>query len=262
MKFFTLTLSIMISGIGFGQVTVYEEGFDNGIPAEWILIDNDGNTPHSTVSEYDAAWIKKARLDDATDTVASSTSYFEPAGTADRWLISPPIVLGSYGNALQWEAQSHDASFPDSYKVLISTTGTDMQDFTDTAGVIIQENADWTMRTVDLSELGINDATIHVAFVNITTDGFKLYLDNVTVSKDDPAATPFVEQDLWTFNKANSAYIEVLGKSPVEKIEVYSYQGKLIHTSGNNQFVRPAQKGVYLVRIYSENSVFVKKINL
>ena len=181
--FFTLFLSSF-----WAQTTVFETGFDNGIPSSMSLVNNDLNTPNDAVSEYTAAWICVSDPENESDSVAASTSWFNPIDTADRWLITPALALGSYGNDIKWNAKSQDASFPDDYYVLVSTSGTDLSNFTDTIGYIQQENFEWVERSVNLSELGYNDQTIYIAFVLRTYDGFKLYLDDILVTKEDDAS--------------------------------------------------------------------------
>lgn len=260
MKLFALSLALLSIGITQAQVTVMEEGFTTGIPVTWTIVDNDGRTPDDDVSEYTEAWIKKSNLDDNTDTVASSTSFFSPVGQADRWLISPAITLGAYGNELTWDALSYDASFPDSYKVMISKTGTNLTDFTDTAAIIIQENASWTSRSADLSDLLLDNETIHVAFINNTFDGFKLYLDNVKVSKDDPAGLLVNKLTKVSFQSTSSDRINVVAEFNVDKIELVSISGAVLLQTSQKHFNRPENRGVYFVRIYSDSEVVVKKI--
>ena len=103
----------------FAQTTIISEDFQSGIPVSFSIVDNDGLTPNSAVAEYTSAWISIADPEDNMNMVAGSTSFFEPVGEADRWLITPLLVLGNYGNSISWDAKSHDASFPDDYLVLV-----------------------------------------------------------------------------------------------------------------------------------------------
>ena len=116
--------------------------------------------------------------------MASATSYFSPIDTAYRWLITPALNLGAFGNKISWSAKSHDPSYPDDYLVLVSHTDAEPSSFTDTIGNIEEENFEWTNRSVDLSQNGYDDSTIYIAFVLRTFDGFMLYLDDFLVEKD------------------------------------------------------------------------------
>src|SRR5690554_3243803 len=123
MKSIFTVLAVIISSTLIGQVSILEENFDlSALPANFTIIDNDGNTVSNDVQEYTSAWILKEDPTDATNGTVSSTSYFSPVDRADRWLITPQLTLGASGNFISWSGLSHDASFPDSYKVMISKT--------------------------------------------------------------------------------------------------------------------------------------------
>src|SRR5690554_6672411 len=146
-KLFT-GLSIILCSSLWGQVTLLEENFDDAaFPNGWTVIDNDGHTVDEDVQEYNNAWILKEDPKDATNGTVSSTSYFDPVDRADRWLITPQMTLGNSGNYISWKGLSHDPSFPDSYKVMISKTGNNLNDFTDTLTVISYEEPVWTNHT-------------------------------------------------------------------------------------------------------------------
>src|SRR5690554_6543390 len=151
MKFVFTGLMIFSSVLLFAQVTLLEENFDGStFPNDFSIIDNDGNTVNSEVQEYTEAWILKEDPTDASNGTASSTSLFEPVDRADRWLITPQILLGTSGNFISWKGLSHDPSFPDSYKVMISKTGNSVADFTDTLTIINDELPTWTEHTASL----------------------------------------------------------------------------------------------------------------
>ncbi len=174
-------LSIVLALFGLNvqaQTTILSTDFQQGIPANYSMVDNDGFTVNAAVSEFTATWISLPDPENPTDTVAATTSYFESADTASRWLITPPVSLGAFGNYISWNAKSHDPSFPDDYLVLISTTGTNLSDFTDTLGYVEQENFEWTNREVNLGSQGYVNQTVYFAFVDVTYDGFILYLDD------------------------------------------------------------------------------------
>lgn len=237
------TLLLLLLSVNFAQAQteIFNEDFQGGIPLTWSIVDNDGFTPDAAVSEYTDAWIAKLDPDNSVDTVASSTSYFDPVERADRWLITPAITLGSYGNFLYWEAKSHDASYPDGYHIYVSHTDNQISSFTDTVFTVSGELADWTSQEVNLSEEGYDDSTIYLAFVNRTYDGFKLYLDDIRVVIEDPVAVkelspisfnvfPNPSNDKFTIAIDGFLYAELfelsgkrLTKTFVPSIEVNTY---------------------------------------
>ena len=169
------------------QTVVIDEDFQQGIPGSWSIVINDTNTLDSTVIvQFEPGWVALPDPDNTADTVAGSCSFFtEPAG-ADRWLITPAFTVGAYGNFLAWKAKSHDPSYLDGYYVMISTTDNQTASFTDTLATVAFENSEWTEYRVDLSALDYINQTIHVGFRLRSYDKFKLYLDSVNITINDP----------------------------------------------------------------------------
>ncbi len=231
------------------QVEIYNEDFQTGFPSVMTIIDNDGFTPNTAVSNFGDAWILLADPDNASDSIVGSTSFFEPTGQADRWLITPAITIGAYGNILYWNAKSHDPSYPDDYMILISKTTPDLASFTDTLYNIVNELATWQTRSVNMSDSGFMNETIHIAFVNRTNNGFKLYLDDIRVEKEDPVGIS--ENEINSFvvypNPANNT-INLRGVSPTEKVVIYSIDGQVVLTTTANSIdISSLENGKYFI---------------
>lgn len=244
------------------QTTVFEENFDAGIPASFLLYNNDGYTPHASVSEYTAAWISKEDPEDLLNTVASATSYFDQPGMADRWLVTPSVVLGAFGNTLTWSGKSHDASFSESYLVLISTAGTSIENFTDTLKAVVNEDVYWTNHSVNLSEAGFDGQTVHIAFVLRTIDGFKFYLDSLKIVGDDPVGLdkkiPVSEFKLYP----NPAVEKIVFQSdfPVQQAIVRDINGAIILQTENSEIdVRDLSSGVYFLELIHSDGISSKR---
>ena len=146
------------------QTVVLDEDFQQGIPGGWTIVVNDTNTLDPSVIEFAPGWISLADPDNTTDTVAGASSFFTEPAEADRWLITPALTMGAYGNYVQWNARSHDPSYPDGYYVMVSTTDTQISSFTDTVDTLGFENPDWTTRLVNLSDEGYTNQTIYIGF--------------------------------------------------------------------------------------------------
>jgi hypothetical protein len=87
------------------QTVILSTDFQQGMPAVYTIVDNDGKTPDALVAEYTSAWITTVDPENAADTVAASTSYFTEMDSASRWMITPPLSLGAFGNFLEWNAK-------------------------------------------------------------------------------------------------------------------------------------------------------------
>ncbi len=232
---FTLIAAALTISIAFGQIEIYNEDFQSGLPVNYTVVDNDGLTPNAVVSEYTEAWIEITDPENASDTIMASTSYFDPVGQADRWLITPAITLGAYGNIAYWEAKSEDDSFPEDYYVLVSSTDTQISSFTDTLVFIFNELPDWTTQSGNLSDLGLDNQTIHLAFVNRTDDGFKLYIDDIRVEMEDPSGVDELsEVQITVFPNPTTKMIEISGLNP-DEVTIYSLAGKQLLTTSSSK---------------------------
>lgn len=244
--FILVSFSIVISA----QTVIFSTDFQQGMPANYTIVDNDGNTPDPTVAEFTSAWITLVDPENALDTVAASTSFFTALDSASRWMITPPLSLGAFGNFIQWNAKSHDPSYPDNYLILVSSTDNQISSFTDTIGFIEEENFEWTNREVNLFTQGYFNQTIYIAFVNVTLDGFKLYIDDIEVRKDDPVGLQ--EPDPISFvvyPNPSSDMIFVSGSQNVEKIELLDLNGMLLETAAASYMnVQALPTGMYLIR--------------
>lgn len=150
------------------------ETFDSGIPGTWTLYNVDGLTPAAGVSYVNNAWVPR--------TIGSfkfivSTSWYNPAGTADDWIVSPPFTV-SAGMFLHWDEYAPDANYPDGYEVRLSTTGNAVADFTTVLYSTGAANSDGFM-TKGASLAAYAGQTVRVAFRNNSNDKFLLYLDNI-----------------------------------------------------------------------------------
>ncbi len=262
MRFLVLIFVFCSSGLN-AQTTLLDTDFQSGIPTSYSLLDNDGLSPDPLVSEYTNAWIVVPDPENLLDTVASSTSYFSPVGTANRWLITPQLTLGSYGNLLQWEAKSQDASFPDDYLVLVSTTDMAITSFTDTIGYIIGENATWTTRQVDLSEQLYDDSVVYIAFVNVTEDGFKLYLDDIKVIKDDPSNVEEMayQINVSVFPNPTSEILNIESDQKFNYLKLSNINGQEVSYSESNQLnIIDFPKGIYFLHIVFPWGTITKKV--
>lgn len=255
--------SLFITTICFGQTDILLTDFQTGMPVAYTIVDNDSLTPAAQVSEYTSAWITVQDPENSLDTVASSTSFFDPIGTANRWLITSPVVLGAFGNLIEWEAKSHDASFPDDYLVLVSTTDSLITSFTDTIGYVMEENAEWTVRSVNLSNEGYDNQTIYVAFVNVTENGFILYVDDIRVWKEDPVSISENEStiSLNVYPNPTKGELTVSCSEEIEKMTLFSSNGQLLLQSKEPKMnIESYPNGVYFLHIKTAQSVKTIKV--
>lgn len=169
-------LAAMLLGTGKeAKAQAWLETFNSGIPSTWKRYNVDGLTPASSVSFVNNSWVTIARA--MGDSCIVSTSWYNPPGQADDWIVSPAFTV-SAGMFLHWEEFAPDAAFADGYEVRISTTGDAVADFTTVLFSTPGANSSGFM-TKGTSLNAYAGQSVRVAFRNNSNDKNRLYLDNI-----------------------------------------------------------------------------------
>jgi hypothetical protein len=177
-----LAVAVMTVTPAVGQ-TYLECDFDDGMPSDFTLIDNDGLSPSSSMAKIGfkpgTAWITETPKN-GDSPAACSTSWYTPAGQADDWMITPAFTVTGDNSVLRWRAMASDKGHRDGYAVYISTSaGTAIADFDTSAPLfaVDEEEAVWTVHSVSLD--AYKGQTVTVAFVNNSVDKSRLYVDDI-----------------------------------------------------------------------------------
>lgn len=265
MRVTVFLVAILPFFIARAQVVLLNEDFSSGdYPIGWSNINNDLNSVHSSVENYANAWTVVEDDTNPSNFVVASTSYFDPVDRANRWMISSEVTLGPSGNFISWRGRSHDPSFPDSYSVLISTTGDGISDFTDTLAIISDESPLGTSRSFQLDE-EYADESIRIAFVNTTFNGFLLYLDSIQIRTEDPLSLDGIISDqkqLSIYPNPTNNIVNVKGIE-YNSISITSIDGATIFNSPqpiSKISLNDVPSGMYLVHINTNQGVLRKKI--
>ncbi len=260
MKLSLLLLVLIGSSLGStAQNTLLFEDFNSGMPT-WGFFNEDGLTPNSAVSYINDAWVISEDTDSTgmMDSCAISTSYYDPAGQSDDWLVLPAITLGSNGNYLFWDAKSEDPSFPDSYEIWVNTTGGNVSNFVDSAFYEVNnENPYWQSHVVELDSFA--NQTIYIAFRNVSNDQFILFLDNIHITEFDPLSVgATIENDLSIYPNPSQdvVYVEGLSKGSVYVITDMTGRQILTGTYQESIDISELNSGNYLLGIKSPGSEF------
>lgn len=161
-----------------GQV-LFQHNFENGM-APMTVKDLSGRTVDPSVAGLAGGWVAISGANfGMSSNIGASTSWFSPPGQANAWMITPPIVIENEGVVLKWLAKAQDPSYRDGYQVLISTTGTEVEDFTDVLFQVANESATLVERSEVLS--AYVGETIHIAFRNNSVDQYVLVIDDIVV---------------------------------------------------------------------------------
>ena len=103
-------------------------------------------------------------------------------GANDDWLVSPEVIIGGPAE-IRFLAKAFSLNYsPERFKVLVSTTGSDPADFTNTITplpyVQITDTA-WQQYSYDLSDW--ENQSVHVAINCVSEDAFIFCIDNIEI---------------------------------------------------------------------------------
>ncbi|MEP6647427.1 MAG: choice-of-anchor J domain-containing protein, partial [Saprospiraceae bacterium] len=205
-------LTLLILGAlafqGRAQV-LFSQDFEAGTLAPMTAVDVDGVPVNPGAPSYcGPTWTV---VGNAKNKLVVSTSWLNPVGQADDWLISPAISITEANTFLYWEAYSPDINYRDGYEVRISTTDNLVASFTNLALNVAAELSTNTKHALRLDTyIG---QTVYFAFRNHSVDKYLLYMDNISVRvlKNEDASVRAV-----SFEKYNPIGSSVTFKTTVE----------------------------------------------
>lgn len=272
--------TLLFAGLLFGtlfsanaQTTIFQENFENNATlAGWTLHNVDGLTPNGTYAGVFGtnAWAVVSWTSEAGNKVASTTSWFNPAGQADRWLVSPQIAVPANNVVeLKFNAKSGDTdpAFRDGYTVYVSTTGTSIANFGTTVYNISAEVNTWQNKTIDLSQFA--GQNIYIAWRNNNSDKNLLSIDNVTITATATASTAdFLASKLSVFPNPANDVVTITNNANllINAVQVNDINGRTVKTvkldavSEAQVNVSELNAGVYFMNITTNEGVSTKKI--
>ena len=142
--------------------TIFEDDFSGDL-SQWTLV-TAGEGTGWTISEYGA----------------TSYSWNGSAINADNWLITPAVELGGIVKFTTLTA----TQYPDSYEVLLSTTGNETTDFTETLQAMATAGNE--VVTIDLTAYA--GQTGYIAIHHVSSDCFLLAIQDFGVYEYIPAS--------------------------------------------------------------------------
>lgn len=184
----------------FAKDALFQQDFEGAFPPEgWQLINADGD-------DYDWAQSTGSWPEPHTgDKCAYSESYHSGLHlTPDNYMITSQITLGDQNAALEfWVAAGHASFAAEKYSVMISTTGTEIEDFTAVYTETLENDA-WKKVSVSLGDyLG---QSIYIALRHFeTTNQLLMRVDDMVIKEVAGAPGAAVNPspadatvDLWT----------------------------------------------------------------
>ena len=245
------------------------ESADGSLPDCWQAIDADGDQENWGIVSNGVG--EGFGLDG--DNAVASFSYTGEAGalTPDNYLITPQVSLGT-DESLYYAVRSLNSNYSEEeYSVLVSTTGTDIADFTDE---VFTDNLEyvnqWQARTVDLS--AYNGQTIYLAFRHHgVTDLVGFAIDAVALpgtvicAPDAVAELETVESKLFP-NPATDNLNITSSLQGAATVSVFDAVGRVVLQRNVNlsqatftQSISSLENGIYTIQISTADKVATER---
>ncbi|MEM7086802.1 MAG: choice-of-anchor J domain-containing protein [Bacteroidota bacterium] len=291
MKKITLLAAFFAAFAMNAQVTIWEESFDSfddfiiADIGDWSQIDVDASVTYGstdfefenegytgTAIVFNAVTMDDADPGDPQDRTAwlartGDKGLYMFAATSllnDDYIITPQINLtGATGSSITFWAKSlTDAFGLERFEVLLSTTGTDVGDFSvDLSGGEQQAPLDYTEYTYDLS--AYDGQQVYIAIHYMAQDSFVFQMDDfiveaasLGVNDNNLAALTYVVSD---------ATLELRNNLPLSDVSMYNVLGQQVVSqklSSTSEIVNISAltSGVYIAKVVADGQSKTIKI--
>jgi hypothetical protein len=221
----------------FSRLSLFSDVF----PACWKNIDADGDG---------FSWFIFELPDTKKVATSMSTDHGAPR-FPDNWLITPQIALGSVNRTLKFAIGAlNPVDFRENYSVLISTTGTNLLDFTEIHTETLTASP---LKIVSLSLEDYAGQMVYIAFRHHgSSNESGLDLTDIEIAGQTVSISDMIRPD----NNSLKAWIQneklyVNGLTIGERLSIYNINGQLIYQSiANNDemIVNLNVRGHYIIQ--------------
>jgi hypothetical protein len=261
---------------------------NNGVPTDFGVVyslnTDTNNSGAPTGDNYYLPWEDPLNGDTAFFWYA--TSWFNPAGQANNWLMFGPLTIPGTGATMMWY-ERHNPAYRDGYKVYATTnpsTPVTFFDFVDPAFYTLADaypsptyatDTTWVLRTVNIPAT-YNGLPIYIGFNHDANDMDVLHIDEITVIESPVSVNEIAKDGVSLFqNQPNPAKnftaISYSLKTPsMVTLNVYDVTGRTIMSvnegsknSGNHNLridTRAMQAGVYYYSLNAGGTVISKRM--
>lgn len=226
----------------------------------WKFLDQDGDGYGWDVS----AWSGNSNYVHTGSGVVASASYINNIGalSPDNWMITPKLSIPANGATLSyWIGPVDQNYYQEYYSVLVSTTGNNPADFTNTVHAGTVDQASWTKKSYSLA--GFAGQEIYIAFRHHNiNDMYWMLIDDINVTAGNNASISEVENAnvvLYPNPVTNILNIEAQG---IQEVSVMDVNGRTVMTLQNTNRIDMTDlaNGVYFVRVITAEGVSTQKI--
>ena len=179
------------------------------------------------------------------------------------WAITPQIQLGLSGNKVSFYAKSaHQNYGEEKFNVLISTTGTEIADFTPLNPNLIVTPADveWYEYSFDLDAYA--GQQIYIAIQCLSDDQFALQIDDFKVTATTLATSEVSKNKLSIYPNPAVDFLNIKSATKIEAVEIFDISGRKVSNFkvvDGAVDVRSLDKGTYIIKTTSNGEVTTQK---
>lgn len=219
--------------------------------------------------EYDSdGWTSSSWLNGESETAAQSgTGYVynntSASSTKNDWIFSYPVYLqaGETLNASYYTAISNASANAAQLKIAMATSPAKEAIVSELTTENVSQS-EYAQKTASFTATA--DGVYYLGFGNITspvTTTASLRLDNVSLTKTNMNTSHVRKAKIKVFPNPVKDILHVVAEDKIEKIEVFSADGKLIKTTTSNEITfENISKGLYIIKIYTAKGVQTEKI--
>ncbi|MDO4728802.1 MAG: choice-of-anchor J domain-containing protein [Bacteroidota bacterium] len=271
----------MASYFNSSAQTIFTEDFNTldllgPAPDTWTVHNVDGQAANfSSSNQTEAAlanlfdqytWVNIALQSDPNRFLLS-TSWLQNASVqTNRWLVTPAIDLTSYNDGaitLSFKVRSFSPQYLESLKVHISTTGTEVADFTTQIDATNEIGVDWVTKTVDLS--AYIGQTIHIGFQHDATDKLYLGLDDVSVVRGNVSVANFEASSIKIYPNPANNFINFTNTEAIDAVKITDINGRVIRivelgVAQGQIDIADLNTGVYILTATIDGAEYTTKI--
>ena len=208
------------------QTVLLDEGFENGLPTGWVVVDNDGDGFNWEISSGNFV------ANTGTYCIVSASYDMETNNplTPDNYLITSAIAIPTGGAELSWYVTGQDQSYyAEKYEIRVSTTGQTAADFSASPifSETVQTGQNYQFKEVSLSAYA--GQTIYIAFIHTDiTDMFYLNIDDIKVTANPTDPTIIAGRNQLDFGIVPNA---TSSQSQTVNIKTYNLTSPVIATT-------------------------------
>jgi hypothetical protein len=272
MKRISLILLLFIISITVQAQSIFNENFEttsNLITAGWKIY-NDNNIPNNG---YDSIFINGWEIvdwaEEAPNLAASTTSTFIDPAPANRWLVTPQIVIPANASSitLSFKARSFDV-YPrqDGFNVKVSTSTDEKVSFTTTL-LTVANAPNQLLNTVSTTEVDISafaGQSIYLAWIDDFLNGNILAIDDIDITINTLSTTLSNTKKAFIYPNPSHEQVFIEAQNQMSEIKIYDMVGKMVlsqqaKTSQETVNTTKFSSGVYLLNILYENGSFTNQ---